>query len=98
MRYILIPVCVLLLSGCAQKEPYHRTDVWYPTGANEGNIAAMAVNPLDLVHGRGTTMWVPAAPYANAVDRVWADHPKALPNNDPTAKSGGSTPPAGGSN
>ena len=45
------PCCAL--AACQDMDPYARTDVWQPTGANAGNIAAMVANPHDLIRGRG---------------------------------------------
>lgn len=92
---------VLLLAGCEgdyNKEPYQRTDVWYPTGANAGNIAAQAVNVGDLIHGRHATSPVNSSPDASAVLRVLGDHPKGLVGAPGDASVGGSTSNAGGSN
>ncbi len=54
-RYHLIP-CLglpLLLASCADLDPYRREGMWQPTGANLNNMAAMAANPADFLHGRG---------------------------------------------
>lgn len=77
MRHLCLRLGVLLLAGCANKEPYQRTDVWYPTGSNAGNIAAMAVNPNDLIRGHGS-LTTDAVPATIAVDRILLDHPKPL--------------------
>ena len=45
---------LLALAGCDSRDPYLRTDVWQPTGANAGNIAAMVADPHDLISGRGS--------------------------------------------
>lgn len=60
----------LLLAGCMSREPYHRTDVWQPTGANIANIAAMAADPHDLIRGRGVTEHSAKAPEL-AVEKTW---------------------------
>jgi type IV pilus biogenesis protein CpaD/CtpE len=98
------PTCLLLslgllLAGCDgdyNKEPYQRTDVWYPTGANAGNIAAQAVNPYDLIRGRHSDQPVNSGPEAAAVNRVLQDHPKALVGAPGDATSGGSGGVSGG--
>jgi len=70
-KYAVLPL-LALLGGCngASLDPYQRTDVWIPEGANDGNLAAMVVNPNDLIRGQsdsgprskmGTT----------AVERLW---------------------------
>lgn len=70
---------VLVLSGCDATDPYRRSDVWYPTGANAGNIAAMAANPGDLVIGRGARGPEPRGGVA-AVEKYWqGDTRTALP-------------------
>jgi hypothetical protein len=70
-------VMVAFAAGCANVEPYHRTDVWYPTGSNAGNIAAMAANPNDLIRGRSGQQG-DARQAATAIDRIWEGHPKPL--------------------
>lgn len=83
---------LLALAGCDSRDPYLRTDVWQPTGANAGNIAAMVANPHDLISGRGT-------PVQNsneatlAVGHVRSDQPKPL---TPSGGSGGGSPPGAG--
>ncbi len=46
---------LLTLTGCNQIDPLKRPYMWQASGANEQNLAAMAVNPADLVHGRDTS-------------------------------------------
>ena len=58
------------LAGCAATDTYSRPGTWHPDAANAANIAAMAANPEDLVHGRGSpgsdgTLAV------GAIDRLW---------------------------
>src|ERR1700722_767081 len=72
------------LAGCGSRDPYLRTDVWQPTGANAGNIAAMVANPHDLISGRGDAVQNSNEP-ALAVNHIWFDQPKPLS----TAPSGG---------
>lgn len=91
-----VPALVLfLLAGCESADPYHRTDVWYPTGANAGNIAAMAANPRDLIAGRGSER-AGARQAAGAIDRVWSDQPKPLLNAAHGAAPAGGAAPGGG--
>jgi type IV pilus biogenesis protein CpaD/CtpE len=76
---------LVTLAGCDSRDPYLRTDVWQPTGANAGNIAAMVADPHDLISGRG----YPAQnsnESALAVGHVWLDQPKPLST---TAGGGG---------
>jgi type IV pilus biogenesis protein CpaD/CtpE len=68
---------LVTLSGCDSRDPYMRTDVWQPTGANAGNIAAMVVDPHDLISGHGTPVQNASEP-ALAVGHVWQDQPKPL--------------------
>jgi hypothetical protein len=79
------------LAGCANFEPYHRTDVWYPSGSNAGNIAAMAVDPADLIHGRGGKAG-DAPQAAGAIDRIWEGHPKPLGSTGGTSSAAGGAP------
>jgi type IV pilus biogenesis protein CpaD/CtpE len=76
----------LLLCGCDALEPYDRANTWRPTGANDANLAAMAVNPADLIHGRGTT---PSdGPAATApIERLRHDHVKTLQDDNSTSNS-----------
>jgi type IV pilus biogenesis protein CpaD/CtpE len=76
-----------LLGGCEDRDPYRRTDVWYPSGANAGNLAAMVANPNDLIRGHGAQS-SDGKEAATAIDHIWADKPKQLP--DPTGAQGGS--------
>lgn len=81
-----ILICVLAVGGCADRDPYLRTDVWKPTGANAANIAAMAANPHDLISGRRVIRTDSRGPEL-AVEHVWSDQGKA---------SGGAAAAAGG--
>jgi hypothetical protein len=85
---------VLFVAGCANSEPYHRDDVWYPTGANAGNMAAMAVRPSDLIHGRNGNEG-DAHQADLAISHVWFGQPKPLGTT--SAPSGGSTSGTAGS-
>jgi hypothetical protein len=92
--------CLLVLSGCSNRDPYARNDVWYPTGVNATNLAAQVADPADLAGGRGDRR-VSSAPQIKAVDRITNDTPKALPASSTTSTGGGgnSTPnnsPTGG--
>ena len=77
-----------LLGGCEDRDPYHRTDVWYPSGVNAGNIAAMVVNPADLISGHGVQR-SDGQEAVTAVNHVWQDKPKPLPAM--TGAGGGSS-------
>ena len=82
---------LLTLAGCDQRDPYLRTDVWKPTGANAGNIAAMVADPNDLIRGHGTMINDTSEP-ALAVGHIWSDQPKSF-----TPGAGGGSGGAGGS-
>jgi len=75
---------IVALAGCMDRDPYRRTDVWRPTGANAANIAAMVANPKDMVRGHGTAR-TSSNPQMIAVERINADRPKPLPNPNATA-------------
>lgn len=84
-------LAVLLLAGCAAADPYRRTDVWYPTGANAGNLAAMAAQPHDLILGRGATGSDGHAA-VSAVDRLWRDDTRPLLPGGTGSSAGGAPP------
>lgn len=84
---------VLSVAACQEMEPYARTDMWQPTGANAGNIAAMVANPYDLLHGRGSDRTDSNEPVL-AIHRVNTDHTKAL--LDPGGLSSSSSGSSGG--
>ncbi|HTW73176.1 MAG TPA: hypothetical protein VME47_25085 [Acetobacteraceae bacterium] len=88
---IVLAAGLVGLAGCQPPDPYLRTDVWNPTGANAGNIAAMVANPEDLIHGHGTPT-VDAHEPTLAVGHVWNDQPKTL-----SSTSSGSSGSSGGS-
>jgi type IV pilus biogenesis protein CpaD/CtpE len=92
MMRITLALPVLLVVGCTSSDPYRRTDVWYPTGANAGNIAAMVAKPRDLILGHSGDR-ADARQAAGAVDRVWQDRKKPLLN---AAGAAGAAPPTGG--
>ena len=85
---IALAGAVLALAGCEEMDPYHRHDVWYPTGAPQANLAAMVANPNDLIRGRGDGK-VDAQRAEMAVTRIRQDKPKILPNPTGGGGSGG---------
>jgi type IV pilus biogenesis protein CpaD/CtpE len=95
MTRACLALLVLLLAGCADTDPYRRTDVWSPSGANPGNIAAMVANPHDLIIGRGANV-ADTRQAVIAVDRIWLDRPKPLLTTGSAAAGGGAA--AGGQN
>ena len=66
-----------VLAACQDMDPYTRTDMWQPTGANAGNIAAMVANPYDLIRGRGVPI-VDTKESTIAIGHLWTDTPKPL--------------------
>jgi type IV pilus biogenesis protein CpaD/CtpE len=95
MTRLNLTLLVLLVTGCADTDPYRRSDVWYPSGANAGNIAAMAARPSDLVLGRSGNTG-DARQDAGSIDRIWQDRPKPLSSSaDSAPAAGGAAPPAG---
>lgn len=91
-RVVLAGALLVMLAGCEERDPLRRTDVWYPTGANAANIAAMVANPSDLIRGRGAR-YGDGTEAAAAVDRLWTDKTKQLPvmndSSGPGASGGG---------
>ena len=90
LRCALLAV-VLSVAACQEMEPYARNDMWQPTGANAGNIAAMVANPYDLLRGRGSDRTDSNEPVL-AIHRVNTDHTKALldPGGNGASSSGSS--------
>jgi len=84
-RSVLAVASVLVLAGCMDRDPYRRTDVWRPTGANSSNIAAQVANPNDLIRGQSGARATSAAQVL-AVDRIVTDQARPL---NPSAPAGG---------
>lgn len=80
---------VLCLAACQDIDPYTRSDTWQPTGANQGNLAAMVANPYDLIRGRGVPS-IDTKESTIAVGRLWTDQPKPLPGAGGGGSGGGS--------
>ena len=83
-----------LLSGCAGPDPYNFPNTWRPTGANDANLAVMAVRPADLARGRGTGR-SDAQVAAAAVDRLRSGRVKALDSGGGASGAAGAAGPAG---
>jgi hypothetical protein len=83
----LLALAMPALGGCQAIDSGARADVWHPTGANAGNIAAMAARSTDLIAGRSASGG-DARTAVDAVERVRTDHPKPLPNVSPSGGSG----------
>ncbi len=95
---VLAAILLGMLAGCSSRDPYARDDVWYPTGAPAANLAAQLANPADLAGGRDDPRQASAAS-VRAVNRIWADTPKALsdsPAGQSTTGGGPAAAPAGG--
>jgi hypothetical protein len=88
-------ISLLALSGCNQIDPLQRPYMWHATGINEQNIAAMAVNPNDLVHGRETSQRK-AVTESDGVTRLWTGHTLPLLTDTPGASASTSTSSGGG--
>ncbi len=89
LRLALATALLVMLAGCEERDTLRRTDVWYPTGANAANIAAMVANPSDLIRGRGAR-GSDGTEAAMAVERLWQDKTKPLPQvSDSSAIGGG---------
>lgn len=63
---------ILVLAACTSRDPYYRTDVWKPTGANAANLAAMVANPYDLISGHASSAPQLSKDQIPAVDRAWS--------------------------
>jgi type IV pilus biogenesis protein CpaD/CtpE len=95
MSRLTTVLLVLAVAGCAADDPFRSNYSWQPTGANAGNLAAMAAKPRDLVFGRG------GAPkgdrlQADAVERVWEG--RARPLNGSGSSATGSVNTGRGTN
>jgi uncharacterized membrane protein YgcG len=86
----------LALAGCQDLDPYTREGMWQPTGANQGNIAAMVANPQDLIHGRGQSVEDTKEPTL-AINHIWTDTPKQLLDPGGGSSSSGSSGSGSGS-
>jgi type IV pilus biogenesis protein CpaD/CtpE len=87
---------LVFLAGCDSRDPYLRTDVWQPTGANAGNIAAMVADPHDLISGHGVAVQN-SNESALAVSHVWLDQPKPLAGSASGGSGSGSQSGSGAS-
>lgn len=101
--WLAAAVSLLSLTSCDQIDPLKRPYMWYATGVNEQNIAAMAANPADLVHGRDAPQRRVNVE-SDGVTRLWTGHPLPLMTDTPGASSstgssssGGATATSGGS-
>jgi len=88
-------VGLLGLTGCDQIDPLKRPYMWHATGANEQNIAAMAANPADLVHGRDSPQRRVVVE-SDGVTRLWTGRQLPLLSDTPGSSSSGSSSTGGG--
>ena len=95
MTRTCLAVLALTIGGCVEADPYRRPDVWYPTGVNSGNIAAMVAKPRDMIVGRGVNE-TDARQAVGGIDRIWLDGPRVLPKADAAPAAGAAAP--GGQN
>jgi hypothetical protein len=91
---------LLLLSGstgCAcLNDPFACPGTWKPEHLNEGNLAAMVVDPRHLQQGVGTDA-SPGVLSAAAVHRLLTDHVKPLPTTNVGPIANSADPPSSGS-
>lgn len=95
MFCLMLPT-LLLLGGCEDRDPYRRTDVWQPTGANAGNIAAQVADPRDLIRGRSTST-ADGHAATSAIEHLWAGQPHTMTPIGSMGSSGSSGAGASGS-
>lgn len=88
-------ITLLALTGCNQIDPLKRDYMWHATGVNEHNIAAMAVNPHDLVRGRDTARRRVVVEL-EGVERLWSGRPYPLPTSGGAAGGAASGGASGG--
>jgi hypothetical protein len=88
-------ISLLALAGCNQIDPLQRPYMWHATGVNEQNIAAMAVNPGDLVRGRDSPRRRVVVE-SDGVTRLWTGHQLPLLSDTPGSSTSGSSSTGGG--
>jgi hypothetical protein len=80
MRIRLLPLLLLAVTaGCSAFDPYRREGTWRPNGANEQNLAVMAVRPAERVRGTGAE-GAQGFTAADAITRLRTDRLKPLPD------------------
>ena len=82
-------------AGCDRIDPYQRPGMWHPDAAIDRNIAAMVQDPRDLASGRPTSD-PNRKTGAAAVDRLWRDKAKPLPDAASPAAAIPDAPQPGG--
>jgi hypothetical protein len=89
MIRLIAALLMLVVCGCAADDPYRASDLWQPTGANAGNLAAMAARQRDLLVGRGRASGGNRLE-ADAVERLWEGRARPLISATGSAAAGGS--------
>jgi hypothetical protein len=85
-------ILVATLGGCNTYDPLLRAGLWHPTHPSHANSILMAANPADLVRGHGTQNGADAQLSVAAIDRLYANKVKKLPDaglSDITTKNQG---------
>ena len=93
--WVAAAISLLALTGCNQIDPLRRPYMWHASNANEQNIAAMAANPADLVHGRDSPQRRVVVE-SDGVTRLWTGKPLPLLSDTPGASTSGSSSTGGG--
>jgi type IV pilus biogenesis protein CpaD/CtpE len=78
MRRALILAFAAALPGCAELDPFDRTGVWRPSGANEANLRTQVARPSELAVGtaeRGSDGHLAS----QAIERLRTDRVRPLP-------------------
>ncbi len=78
VRLSCVVFAALVLTGCAETDPYSRAFMWQPTGANANNIAAQVANKNDLIRGRGVR-GSDGLESVQPIYRLYEGNPKPLP-------------------
>jgi hypothetical protein len=88
-------ISLLGLTGCNEIDPLQRPYMWHPSGVNEQNIAAMAANPADLVHGRDAPQRRVVLE-SDGVARLWTGKQLPLLSDTPGSSTSSATSTGGG--
>jgi hypothetical protein len=87
-RLLAAGASLLVLAGCSIVDPYQRAGVWRPMGANEMNLELQVARSSDMVKGR-EAVDSDGQTAAAAVDRLYKDKVKPLPQPALSSGSGG---------
>jgi type IV pilus biogenesis protein CpaD/CtpE len=91
--WALASISLLALAGCSQIDPLTRPYMWEESGVNAHNVAAMAANPADLTHGRGSPQHR-VSEESDPVEHLWAGKPTPLLTSGTSGSTGTSGAPA----